>query len=142
MTLLSFPDVNIWVALAVMEHTHHEPAVRWWSAEKAQTIAFSRFTQIGMLRLLTSATVMKGQPLSMRNAWSVYDRLSEDERVKFLLEPPQIERPFRQHSSTRFASPNLWADAYLVAMAEELGATLVTFDSALARRCKNSVLLP
>ena len=77
----------------------------------------------------------------MRNAWAVYDDLAEDERMGFVAEPPNIEQPFRKYSSTRFASPNVWADAYLAAIVQELRAALITFDAALARRVPSSVLL-
>jgi toxin-antitoxin system PIN domain toxin len=141
MNSLSFPDVNVWVALALNDHTHHRSAWRWWEEDQSDVIAFSRFTQLGLLRLLTTSAIMQGNPLSMRNAWAVYDDLAEDERVGFVAEPGNIERPFRKYSSTRFASPNLWADAYLAAMAQELSAALITFDAALARRVPSSVLL-
>ena len=140
MSSLSFPDVNVWLAL-VTDHEHHEPAQRWWATDTSDVVAFSRFTQIGLLRLLTTAAVMGGKPLSMKGAWGVYDQLTEDERVTLADDPRTVEKPFREHSSTRFASPKLWADAYLVAMAQELGATLITFDRGLARRSGNCLLL-
>jgi predicted nucleic acid-binding protein len=44
-------------------------------------------------------------------------------------------------SSSAHASPKIWADAYLLAFAEETGAIVVTFDRALARRREHSILL-
>jgi len=41
-----------------------------------------------------------------------------DERVEFVAEPATIEQLFRELSSSgTFASPKLWADAYLIAIA-------------------------
>ncbi len=80
MSSLSFPDVNVWLALATTEHVHHGLAVRWWN-EASGPIAFSRITQLGFLRLMTTAAAMDGKPLSMAAAWNVHDRLFEDDRV-------------------------------------------------------------
>jgi toxin-antitoxin system PIN domain toxin len=135
-----FPDVNVWLALASEEHIHHVDALVWWRQELAP-IAFCRFTQIGLLRLLTTAAVMNGKPLAMKRAWKVYDGLMGDERVEHIAEPPAMERMFRElSSSATLASPKLWADSYLMAFAVEAGGTVVTFDRALARRGPSIVL--
>jgi uncharacterized protein len=136
---LAFPDVNVWLALAI-EHIHQEPALRWWR-EEAGSIGFCRFTQLGFLRLLTTDAVMAGKPLTMHRAWSAYDRLLNDERVEFVAEPSDIEPRLRRLSSGSTGSPKLWADAYLLAFAEQLGGALITFDRALARRGRHNVLL-
>ena len=80
MTSLSFPDVNVWLAVATPEHVHHGVARRWWEAE-AGRIAFSRVTQLGFLGLMTTAAAMDGKPLTVAEAWQVHDRLFEDDRV-------------------------------------------------------------
>ena len=98
-------------------------------------------TQIGLLRLLSTASVMNDRPLKMREAWIVYDTFMGDERVEFLPETPTVERVFREHSSHRtLASPKLWGDAYLIAFATESGGELVTFDRALAKRGRATLL--
>lgn len=43
-------DVNVWFALAVVEHRHHEEAKRWWDQTNG-ILGFVRMTQIGLLRL-------------------------------------------------------------------------------------------
>ena len=137
---LVFPDVNVWLALASEEHTQRGAALDWWRPNDGP-IAFCRITQMGLLRLLTTATVMNDRPLSMREAWRVYDGFLGDERVEFLTEPLSVERAFRGYSSSAHASPKLWADAYLTAFAGECGGSIVTFDRPLARRSRNCVLL-
>jgi toxin-antitoxin system PIN domain toxin len=136
---LVFPDVNVWMALAVM-HVHQSVAFDWWRQEPG-AIGFCRLTQFGLLRLLTTSAAMEGKPLSMKHAWNAYDVLSGDERVEFVPEPTAVERAFRGLSSSIHASPKLWADAYLTAFATECGGSIVTFDRSLARRSRNSVLL-
>ena len=109
------------------------PLQSWWEQESGN-IAFSRFTQLGFLRLMTTAEVMDGKPLSMAEAWRVYDRLYDDERVMFVSEPTEVERQFRERTSARAASPKMWADAWLLAVAQAAEGILVTFDQALASR--------
>jgi toxin-antitoxin system PIN domain toxin len=130
MNSLSFPDVNVWLALAAAEHIHHGLAVQWWR-EATGRIAFSRITQVGFLRLMTTAAAMDGKPLSMTAAWSVHDRLFEDDRVVFVSEPPAVEAGFRQHTSGGAASPKIWSDAWLLAFAHAAEGTVITLDRAL-----------
>jgi toxin-antitoxin system PIN domain toxin len=136
---LVFPDVNVWVVLTI-KHIHQRIALDWWKREPG-TIGFCRFTQIGLLRLLTTSAAMEGKPLSMKHAWNAYDVLAGDERVEFISEPPAVERAFRGLSSSIHASPKLWADAYLTAFASECGGSIVTFDRSLPRRSRNCMLL-
>jgi uncharacterized protein len=133
MTSLAFPDVNIWLALASSEHVHHAIAKQWWK-QHTGLIAFSRFTQLGFLRLVTMALVMDGKPLTNSEAMRVYDRFFDDDRVIFVSEPPDVEKGFREKAASRVAAPNLWTDAWLLAVADGGEGKLVTFDRALAAR--------
>lgn len=141
MGLLSFPDVNVWLALLMADHIHRAAALRWWDSDQSDSIAFCRLTQIGVLRLLTAAVAMNGKPLTMAGAWTAYDRLFGDSRVCFVGEPPELERSFRAHASKAGASPKVWADAYLLAFASVADAGVVTLDRALAARDGRCVLL-
>lgn len=78
---LTFPDVNVWLAILHFEHVHHRIAKSWWETDDSDAICFKGMTQISLLRLLTTAAVMNQKPLSMGAAWSAYDRLFEDNRV-------------------------------------------------------------
>ena len=95
-------------------------------------IAFSHVRQLGFLRLMTTAAVMDGKPLTVTAAWRVYDRLYEDDRVTFVSGPPEVEKRFREKASGRMASPKVWADAWLLAVAQAAEGVLVTLDKALA----------
>jgi len=130
---LSFPDINVWLALAASEHVHAAAARGWWEQETG-SIAFCRLTQLGLLRLMTTPAVMDDKPLTVAAAWRVYDRLYEDDRVTFISEPPEVEKRFRERASVRMASPKVWADAWLLAFAQAAEGVLVTFDKALASR--------
>jgi len=139
--LTAFPDINVWLALLMADHIHRRAALDWWDNGEADSIAFCRITQPGVLRLLTTPAAMNGKPLTMNAAWRAHDRLYQDARVVFLAEPASLEEPLRRLASGGAASPKLWADAYLTAFASRSGATLVTCDRALASRSDDSLLL-
>jgi toxin-antitoxin system PIN domain toxin len=130
---LSFPDINVWLALAAPEHVHATTARNWWNKEKGR-IAFSRFTQLGFLRLMTTAAAMGGRPLSVAEAWKIHDRFYDDDRIAFVAEPREVEARFRKYASSRTVSPKIWSDAWLLALAEAAEGTVVTFDRALGAR--------
>lgn len=138
-TSLSFPDVNVWMALVLEHHVHRRVARAWWEASPGP-IAFTRFTQISLLRLLTTSAAMDGQPLGMDEAWRVHDQLYADDRVVLLPEPVDVEAAFRQYTSGGTAAPKRWADAWLLAVASSGMGTLITFDRALAARGAHCLL--
>jgi toxin-antitoxin system PIN domain toxin len=139
MTSLSFPDLNVWLAFASVEHVHGVAAKRWWEQVSGK-IAFTRSTQMGLLRLTTNASAMNGNPLTLAEAWQLYDRFFGDDRVMFLPEPSGVEAKFRQATSYKAVSPKVWADAWLLAVAEAAGGVLVTFDKALSGRGAHCLL--
>lgn len=129
-----FPDLNVWLALSVSDHSHGLIAWEWLDTLPADTeLIFSRQTQIGLLRLLTNVSIMGEQTLTIRKAWAVYDRWLNDPRVEFYPEPRNVDAAFRAATeplATRHASKAI-GDCWLLAYARELRATLVTFDRAL-----------
>ena len=137
-TSLNFPDVNVWMAVLLEHHVHRQAAKVWLNSVES-TVAFTRVTAMSVLRLLTTHTVMSGKPLSMESAWEAYDRLFEDDnRIVLVPEPAGAEALFRKYAAGPFASPKLWADAWLLAFAEAAGGTVITFDrglSALGAHC-------
>ncbi len=141
MSLLSCPDVNVWLALLRADHIHREIAKAWWEQDRSDAILFCRFTQIAVLRLLTTAAAMNNKPLSMKESWAAYDRLFHDIRVAFVPEPPDVEGLLRQLASGNAASPKVWADAYLIAFAQQTGSRVVTFDKGLAATAPDALLL-
>jgi uncharacterized protein len=130
-----FPDLNVWVALSFTEHTHHGDASHWFKELPDDcALLFSRYTQVGLLRLLTNSAVMGDYVQTVQSGWNIYDRWLGDPRVQFHPEPRSVDAAFRQ-ATTSFASKaaSKWiGDCYLLAFANEAGATLVTFDRALA----------
>ena len=138
-----FPDVNVWLALAYDKHRHFHSALTWFESAQDSLIYFCRLTQLSFLRILCNSHVMGDAVQTPSSAWRIYDRwFREDSRIGFLDEPAGLEREFRlltQSANHRTASE--WADAYLVAFAQMIGATLVTFDRRMAERAGPDSLL-
>jgi uncharacterized protein len=137
-----FPDVNVWIALTFRGHIHHAAARAWLnSVPDDSELCFCRLTQLGLLRLLTTAAVMGNKVLSQAEAWDLYDDWLEHGHAAYVEEPPAIELTFRSLSESRQAAPKDWADSYVSAFAQVSGLRLVTFDQALQRRTAGAVLL-
>jgi toxin-antitoxin system PIN domain toxin len=137
-----FPDINVWIALTWDGHAHHRRAVDWFdSLDVGARSHFCRFTQLGLLRLLSSETVMGDDVMTQPAAWLAYDRWLDDDRVGFLDEPSDIETRFRSLTRLRQPASKDWADSYLAAFAELSHLTLVTFDGALKSKAARAVLL-
>ena len=83
---------------------------------------------------------MDGKPLTIEEAWRVYDRFYDDDRVTFFPEPSEVEKRFREKAVGRTASPKVWADAWMLAIAHAVGSVLVTFDKTLAARGAHCLL--
>jgi len=141
-TSFLFPDINVWIALTFEGHVHHGSAAAWFSSLcDDHRLFFCRFTQLGLLRLLTAPPVMAGEVMNQPQAWQIYDRWLEDDRVSFLEEPPRLERAFRDLTRLRRPATKDWADSYLCAFALASQLTLVTLDRTLSRKSRKSLLL-
>ena len=145
---LFFPDLNVWLALSVTGHLHGGDAWRWMGFLPSDTrLIFSRYTQIGLLRLLTSSSVMGSHALVLGEAWKVYDRWLQDPRVEFYPEPRGVDSAFREATEPFRTAPasKCVGDCWLLANAMRIQATLVTFDRALfdqARKLGHSAIIP
>ncbi len=134
MNTLNFLDANVWLALLWARHAHSEGARLWFESAGEQEFFFCRFTQITVLRLLTTEQIMGKDTRSMSEAWGLWDRIWADDRIAFMAEPDGLEREFRSRSRLSSRSPKVWADAYLLAFAAVAGLKLVTFDRSLKSR--------
>jgi uncharacterized protein len=137
-----FPDVNVWVALTCQGHSHHAVARKWFEGlHEDVDIAFCRFTQLSLLRLLTTRAVMLDEVMTQIEAWAAYDAWLRDDRVILLEEPANLEPSFRALSKRHHPDSKIWADAYLAAFASLAGLELVTFDRAPAGRIERVFVL-
>jgi toxin-antitoxin system PIN domain toxin len=134
--------VNVWLALAHEIHPHHGAAMEWGESLQSDTeLCFCRFTQLGLLRLLTNQSAMGADVLTQAKAWKVFDSFLHAARARMIEEPRGIDPLFRQQTSRNEVSTKQWADGYLSAFAIAAGIPLVTFDRALAGKVQGAVLL-
>jgi toxin-antitoxin system PIN domain toxin len=130
------------VALTYEGHVHHVTAATWFLALPPDaTLAFCRFTQLGLLRLLTAAAVMGDEVMTQPQAWAAYDRWLQDPRVVLVDEPAALEARFRALTRRRQPATKDWADAFLAAFATVGQLTLVTLDRGLRSKAKSAILL-
>jgi len=129
----------MWVAVQAPGHIHHTIVRKWWEQHSGE-ICFIRLTQLGFLRLCTTAAATDGKPLTMAGAWRAYTRFFDDDRVRFYIESSGAEAEFRRTTSGETVSPKVWADAWLLAVAEAAGGKMVTLDRALAGRGAHCLL--
>lgn len=135
-------DVNVWLALYSDQHIHHESANRWYrSLDPPPQLAFCRQTQLGLFRLLSTETVMKGEVHTQAQCWQILEGWVENGQAEVLDEAPGTARLLKDRTSGQFDGPKGWMDAYLAAFAEAANLTLVTFDRALASSLPGSILL-
>jgi toxin-antitoxin system PIN domain toxin len=125
------PDVNVWLALASRRHIHSQTCSTWLDSINAASVAFCRLSQMGLLRLLTTESVMGNDVLSSQDAWRAYRTILADERVLFALEPFTLESEWRKLTAQDRPTPKIWTDAYLAAFAHASGMRLVTLDRAV-----------
>jgi toxin-antitoxin system PIN domain toxin len=93
-------DTNVWFALALSKHVHHDAARQWLdSIDEPAIIHFCRATQQSLLRLLTNRTVLGAYgnaPLTNNEAWAAYAALLADDRITMTIaEPTDIEDKWR-----------------------------------------------
>lgn len=141
MNALNFLDANVWLALLWNRHSHSERAKEWFDRASEEQFFFCRFTQLTVLRLLTTETVMGEDVRNMSQAWDLWDKIWADSRIAFLPEPENIETELRAHTRMSSRSPKVWADGYLLSFAIAAGLKLVTFDRAIQSRGAEILIL-
>jgi toxin-antitoxin system PIN domain toxin len=141
MNALNFLDANVWLALLWSRHVHSEKAREWFAGASDEHFFFCRFTQLTVLRLLTTESVMGSDAKNMSQAWDLWDKIWADPRIAFLSEPEALDSEFRAQSRLATKSPKVWADAYLLAFTITAGVKLVTFDRALQPRGADVLVL-
>ena len=141
MNALNFLDANVWLALLWGRHVYSEKARAWFDRSADEQFFFCRFTQLTVLRLLTTEAVMGPDARDMSQAWEIWDKLASDPQIAFLPEPENLEAELRTTTLGRSKSPKLWADAYLLSFATVANLKVVTFDRALQSRRADILLL-
>lgn len=125
-------DVNVWLALAIEEHPHHQAAAAYWSAHTGEPRFFCRLSAMSFVRLLCNSTLMSNKPLTLVKAWDLYQRFASLPGVGLLAEPAGLDEQLGAMVTPKLA-PRLFTDAYFAALAHTARLRLVTFDKDFAR---------
>ena len=142
------PDINVWLALAVQEHPHHQAALRYWAtaqdertregaaaarAGSGSRLWFCRVTMLGLVRLLCQPKAVGPGALDTLAAWTLYAQYRALPHVGLLPEPEGCDDALRALVGAGPLPPRLWTDAYLAALSVSAGLRLVTFDRDFER---------
>ncbi len=133
MAAVDLPDINVWLALADPDHSHHARAKRYWEKESAPRMAFTRVTMLGMIRLLTNRHVMREEPFTVTQAWKAYHAFLDLPEILFLPEPESAEKAMGDWSGEKGFPASRLTDAWLAAVAFTSRSRLVSFDGDYAR---------
>lgn len=126
-------DVNVWLALSVGDHDHHDRALRYWHGSAADRFAFCRLTELALLRLISSRPLLGDRALGGAAAWQALRAWRASPAVTMLDEPPALDEILGAMGSKVDISGKHWTDAYLAAFAMASGSRLVSFDGDFGR---------
>jgi uncharacterized protein len=142
------PDINVWLALAVQEHPHHQAALRYWAEVQAEIgrqgadtygggagsrLWFCRVTMLGLVRLLCQPKAVGPGALDTIAAWTLYTQYRALPHIGLLPDPEGCDDTLRALVGAGSLPPRLWTDAYLAALSVSAGLRLVTFDRDFER---------
>lgn len=122
-------DVNVLVALLDAGHLHHRLAMEWLASNARRGWASCPLTQNGCIRILSLPAYPNTQPPSQ-----IAERLARatiDRSHTFWPDSLSLLEPERLRWD-RVLSARHITDVYLLALAVEYKARLVTFDRSLA----------
>ena len=57
-TTVDLPDLNVWLALACPDHSHHHQALHYWEQQAAEQVLFCTVTALGLVRLVCQPKLM------------------------------------------------------------------------------------
>lgn len=129
MTRPALIDVNVLLPLLLPQHPAHSSARDWLQAQPAGIGRFSLLTQLGVLRLLSQPRVMGTAVLKPERALQTWHQLVQAVAMEEIsIVPPAHAEHLRRLVAGRAATPNLWTNAWLAALALSLDCEMVTFD--------------
>ncbi|MES2228982.1 MAG: TA system VapC family ribonuclease toxin [Pseudomonadota bacterium] len=130
MTRASLVDVNVLLPALLPQHPAHDAAHTWLLQRSDDAVAYWAWpTQLGVLRLLSQPRVMGSAALAPERALQTWDALVQATGLQEIATTPSAHaRHLRALVAGRAASPNLWTDAWLAALALSLDCEMVSFD--------------
>jgi toxin-antitoxin system PIN domain toxin len=125
----SLLDVNVLIALAWPNHTHHRQALLWFKSNRDSGWATCPHTQSAFVRVSSNQRIVP-EARSPRIAIEALARLIEGSGHRFLEDDVSIVSA-KEFSRDKLTGHNQIADAHLLALAIRRGHLLATFDSGI-----------
>jgi toxin-antitoxin system PIN domain toxin len=122
-------DVNLLVALAWPNHTHHAAAHRWFAANSAPGWATCPITQCGLVRISCNPKVVVAAASPHRAVETLRQMIAHPNHLFW---PDNImfpDAPYVPHET--MTGHQQVTDCYLVGLAARHGGKLATLDAAL-----------
>jgi uncharacterized protein len=137
------PDINVLVAAYRQDHTHHTAARTWLSdfldAPGAQPLTLCMPVASGFIRLVTNAKIFP-QITPAAQAVDFLDWLGEHSRTRWAQSGDEWPH-LRSLVLNQALTGNHIPDAQLAALAQHLGAPLVTFDKGFRKLLPRTLLV-
>lgn len=127
-TTADLPDLNVWLALAWPEHSHHQHAVRYWEQQAAAQVLFCTVTALGLVRLVCQPKLMGTTVKNAAEASALLEALCQQPGVQLAAPEHDGWEVFHQLLRSAELPARLCTDAHLAALAITNGWRLVSFD--------------
>ena len=132
-TTADLPDLNVWLALAWPEHSHHQHAVRYWEQQAADQVLFCTVTALGLVRLVCQPKLMGTTVKNASETSALMEALCQQPSVQLAAPAPNGWEVFHQLQRSAELLARLCTDAHLAALAIANGWRLVSFDRDFER---------
>jgi uncharacterized protein len=131
------PDINVLLAAARNDHTHHVPALAWLEAllsraeEGDASICMPMVVVAGVTRLMTNQK-MFSKPSTAQQAVDFIDQLLHINNV-VIAEADEGWQPFKDLLLRQKASGNMVPDVWLASHVSSINGVLTTFDKGFKK---------
>ncbi len=127
--MISFPDVNVLIALAWPNHVHHTAAWEWFKAHQEEGWATCSLTEAGFVRVSCNPSVVR-HTVTPLDAIAVLERLTESGSHTFWpLDRSIVHLP--ASIGARIQGYRQITDAVLLAVAMQRNGQLATLDGGM-----------
>ena len=132
-TTVDLPDLNVWLALACPDHSHHRQALHYWEQQAAEQVLFCTVTALGLLRLVGQPKLMGAAVKTSGEASALLEAFCQQPGVSMASAELNVWDVFHQLLRSTELPARLCTDAYLAAVAMANGWRLVSFDRDFER---------
>ena len=132
-TTVDLPDLNVWLALAYPDHSHHRQALHYWEQQAAEQVLFCTVTALGLVRLVCQPKLMGAAVKTAGEASALLEAFCMQPGVSMAIPEQGGWDVFHQLLRSAEVPARLCTDAYLAAVAIANGWRLVSFDRDFER---------